>query len=178
MVRRMYPLDLDIDEHIAYLYVLTGRINISINIIQCSYENEGLNSYHFIHGTDKLYAILALLFTAFLFHGHSPDSIILGTMIPIPKDKRTSLCDSRNYRAIVLNSMFSKVLDWIILMKEQSSLLSSELQFGFKKGLSTTQCTYSLLEIIDYYNYNNSSVFVILLDASKVFGRVDYCKFY
>ena len=30
--------------------------------------NEGLNSDHFIHGTNKLYAILALLFTAlFIF---------------------------------------------------------------------------------------------------------------
>ena len=43
--------------------------------------------------------------------------MILDTMIPIPKDKRTSLCDSSNYRAIALSSMFSKVLEWIILMK-------------------------------------------------------------
>ena len=104
--------------------------------------------------------------------------MILGTMIPIPKDKRTSLCDSSNYRAIALSSMFSKVLDWIILVKEQSSLLSSELQFGFKKGLSTTQCTYSFLETIDYYNYNKSSVFVLLLDASKAFDRINYWKLF
>ena len=87
--------------------------------------------------------------------------MILGRIIPIPKDKRTIVCDSSNYRAIALSSMFSNVIDWIILMKEQFSLLSSELQFGFKKGLTTTQCTYSLLETIYYYNYNNSSVFVL-----------------
>ena len=63
-------------------------------------------------------------------------------------------------------------------MKEQSSLLSSELQFGLKKGLSTTQCTYSLLETIDYYNYNKSSVFVLLLDTSKAFDRINYCKLF
>ena len=143
-----------------------------------SYGNEGLNSDHFIHGTNKLYASLVLLFTSFLLHGYSPDSMILGTIIPIPKYKRTSLCDSSNYRAIALSSMFSKVLDWIILMKEQSSLLSLELQFGFKKGLSTTQCTYSLLVAIDYYNYNKSSVFVSLLDASKAFDRINYCKLF
>ena len=88
--------------------------------------------------------------------------MILGTMIPIPKDKRTSLCDSSNYRAIALSSMFSKVLDWVILMK----------------GLSTVQCTYSLLETIDYYNYNKSSVFVLLLDVSKAFDRINYCKLF
>ena len=69
--------------------------------------NEGLNSDHFIHGTNKLYAILVLLFTSFVLHGYSPDSMILGTMNPISKDKRTSLWDSSSYRAIVLRSMFS-----------------------------------------------------------------------
>ena len=63
-------------------------------------------------------------------------------------------------------------------MKEQSSLLSLELQFGFKKGHSTTQCIYSLLETIDYYNYNKSSVFMILLDASKAFDRINYFKLF
>ena len=84
--------------------------------------------------------------------------MILGTMIPIPKDKKKSLCSSSNYRAIALSSIFSKILDWIILIKEEYSLCSSELQFGFKKGLSTTQCTFSMLEVIDYYNVNQARV--------------------
>ena len=44
------------------------------------------------------------------------------------------------------------------------------------KGLSTTQCTFRMLEIIDYYNFNKSGVGVLLLDASKAFDRVNYCK--
>ena len=67
-------------------------------------------------------------------------------MFPIPKNNRTSLCDSSNHRAIALSNMFSKGLYWISLMKEQAYL-------------SITQCT-SLLGTIDYYNYNNSSVFL------------------
>ena len=61
--------------------------------------------------------------------------MILGTMIPIPKDKKKSLCSSSNYRAITLSSIFSKILDWIILIKEENSLCSSELEFGFKNYL-------------------------------------------
>ena len=57
-------------------------------------------------------------------------------------------------------------------------MLSSELQFGFKKGLSMRQCTYSLLETIDYYNYNNPGVFELLLDASKAFDRINYCQLF
>ena len=68
--------------------------------------------------------------------------MILGTMTPIPKDKKKSLCSSSNYMAYALSSIFSKILDWIILIKEENSLCSSELQFRFKKRLSTTQCTF------------------------------------
>ena len=109
---------------------------------------EGLSSDHFIHGNRQLYVLLSILFTLSLRHGFSPDSMILGTMIPIPTDKKKSLCSSSNYRAIALSSIFIKILDGIILIKEENLLCSSELQFGFKKGLSTTQCTFSMLELL------------------------------
>ena len=74
--------------------------------------------------------------------------MIMGTMIPIPKNRRQSLCNSSNYRVIALSSISDKILDWVILIKEESVLCTSHLQFGFKKGVSTTQCTYSMLKII------------------------------
>ena len=94
---------------------------------------EGLSSDHFIHGNRQLYVLLSILFTLFLRHGFSPDSMILGTMIPIPKDKKKSLCSSSNYRAIALSSIVSKILDWIILIKEEYSLCSSELHLDLKR---------------------------------------------
>ena len=69
-------------------------------------------------------------------------------------------------------------MDWIVLLKEEHSLCSYKLQFGFKKGLSTTQCTFSMLEIIDYCNFNKSSIGVLLYDASKAFDRGNYCKLF
>ena len=87
---------------------------------------EGLSSDHFIHGNRKLYVLLSILFTLFLRHGFSPNSMILGTMISIPKDKKKSLRSASNYRAIALSSIFIKILDWIILLKEEHSLCSSD----------------------------------------------------
>ena len=83
-----------------------------------------------------------------------------------------------NYRAIVLSNILIKILDWVILIKEESALCSSHLQFGFKKGMSTTQCTSSMLETVNYYNFNKSNVFVLMLDASKAFDWVNYCKLF
>ncbi len=76
-----------------------------------------------------------------------------------------------NFRAIALSSIFGKVLDWIILIKEQKSLCTSNLQFGFKEGVSTTQCTYMVNKIISYYNFHKSNAHVLMLDASKAFDR-------
>ena len=77
--------------------------------------------------------VLSIIFTLFLSHGFTPDSLILDRMIPIPKDKKKSFCNSSNYRAIALSSILNTIRDWIILLKEHTSLTSSPLQFGFKK---------------------------------------------
>ena len=35
-----------------------------------------------------------------------------------------------------------------------------------------------MLETVNYYNFNKSNVFVLILDASKAFDRVNYCKLF
>ncbi len=127
---------------------------------------------YLINGCDSLFVYLTMNFNAMLIHGISPESILLGTMVPIPKNKRQSLGNSDNYRAITLSSIIGKILDWIILIKEEQSLSSSSLQFGFKGGTSTTQRTFILNEIVSYYNVNYTNVYAVPLDASKAF----YCE--
>ena len=51
---------------------------------------------------------------------------------------------------------------------------TSDLQFGFKDGLSTTMCTFKVKETISYHVNNGSTVHVLLLDASKAFNKVYY----
>ena len=140
--------------------------------------SEGLYSDHLINASHTLYVYLSLIFNAMLIHGISPETMLLGTMVPIPKNKRLSLCDSDNYRAIALSSIIGKTLDWIILIKEEISLSSSSLQFGFKGGTSTTQSTFIMNETISYYNFNHTNVYAVFLDASKAFDHVQYCKLF
>ncbi len=76
-------------------------------------------------------------------------------------------------------SIFSNVLDWVILLKESEALYSSELQFGFKSGLSTAHCTMSLLETVNYYNFSKTNAYVLMLEVCKAFDRVTFyekCK--
>ncbi len=93
--------------------------------------------------------------------GYFPNSMLIDTMIPIPKVKQQVVCKSNNFRAITLSSIIGKVLDWIILIKDQNSLCGSDLQFGFKQGVSTTHCTYVVNETISHYNFNQTNVHVL-----------------
>ena len=139
---------------------------------------ENLFADHVIHGTRMLTVMLSLVYNSMIVHAYSPVVLRSGLMVPIPKDRKKSLCSSDNYRAIALNSILCKILDLIILNKESNALCSSDLQFGFKSGLSTTHCTFLLQETISHYNYNHTNVYTLLLDASKAFDRVNYCKLF
>ncbi len=73
---------------------------------------ESLYSDHHINDCDSLDVYLTMMFNAMLIHGISPESMRLGTMVPIPKNRRhmQSLC--------IMSSLIGKFLDWIMLIKE------------------------------------------------------------
>ena len=56
--------------------------------VDTSDGSEGLCTDHFINSNKHLYVFVSLLITLFLVHGFSPASMILGTVISIPKDKK------------------------------------------------------------------------------------------
>ena len=120
--------------------------------------------------------LLTLVFNCMLVHGYSPDFMSVGTMVPIPKDRRQLACTSDNFRAITLSSIVAKVFDVIILSKEKYALTTSHLQLGFKQNMSTTLCTYVMMETISHYNADGSDVYALMLDASKAFDRANYGK--
>ncbi len=77
-----------------------------------------------------------------------------------------------------MTSIIGKILDWIILIKEEQSLSSSSLQFGFKGDTSTPQSTFILNETVNYYNFKHTNMYAVFLDASKAFEHVQYCKLF
>ena len=165
----------------------TNNHDITVNDIQCAikkiklFKSDAcfeLFSNNLIYGGNSLYVHISLLFNSMLKHGVTPDNMSLSTLIPIPKSFKRSRNDSNNYRAIALGSVFGKVLDHVILNQNINEMSSCDLQFGFKSKHSTTQCTYVLQEIIDMYTRNKASLYIILLDASQAFDRVDYCKLF
>ena len=140
--------------------------------------NTGLYTDHFKSAPYLLYELIADLFTSMLKHGHSPKQFSISTIISIPKNKRKSLTTSTNYRGIALSSILGKIFDWIILNTNGDQFKTTDMQFGFKADHSTSQCTYVCEEIINHYNKKQSDVYVVLLDASKAFDRVNHINLF
>ena len=133
---------------------------------------------HLIHGSFRLFECLSLLFTCMIKQGFIPHAMQVSTLVPIPKNKKKSLNCSENYRAIALSSILGKVLDLIIMKQHNHVFRTSDYQFGFKKNHSTTMCTFSVNEVAQYYLNNGSDAYIIMLDASKAFDRIEYTKLF
>ena len=129
-----------------------------------------------IYGTRLLYVILSILFTCMLIHGICPEHMSDGSMFPIPKVKSTT--NSDEFRAITLGSIFNKLFDVILLNYFQSELSSCNLQFGFKQNSSTAMCSFVVQEVLSHYHNENTPVYCTLLDASKAFDRIEFCKLF
>ena len=113
-----------------------------------------------------------------LNHGYVPSELQLATITPIPKNRNKTLNSSNNYRGIALSSIVGKLFDTVLLSKNHAICETSDLQFGFKPKHSTHQCTFILNEVVDYYKSNGSDMYVMLLDCSKAFDRVNYTKLF
>ena len=79
-----------------------------------------------------------------------------------------------SYRAIAGSSLILKLFHQVILILWGHLLSSDSLQFGYKAGFSTTQCTWLVMEVASYFLRKRTPCIVTLLDCTKAF---DKCKF-
>ena len=126
------------------------------------------------HGTSQLFHKLAIAFKSFLIHGHISYFLMLATLLPIIKDKLGSVNSSSNYRSIAISSLILKLLDWIILIIYGDVLGVDELQFAYQPGCSTTMCTWTVIETVDYFLRHGGEVFGCMMDMSKAFDLVKH----
>ena len=65
------------------------------------------------------------------------------------------------------------------MIKSADAFKTSDLQFGFKPQSSTAKFTFALMETVNYFQQNISIyVYVLLLDATKAFDKVNYAKLF
>ena len=140
--------------------------------------SKGLWSNHLIYAPHIFRVHIALLLTSMHVHGYTPDDMLNGTIISLPKDGQGNKCDSDNYRGICLCSCLTKTYEWLLVTKYADKLKTSNLQFSFKSKHSTVMCCLSLKEVITYYQNRGSTVYACFIDASKAFDRVRHDRLF
>ena len=184
--RQMTLLKKEINERVAVLSVsddfkiCADEVRSAVKDLKCNKRDgySGLSSDYVISACDELFIHIACLFSSLVVHGAVTDDMSFSTLLPIPKGKNANGSVSSNYRAIALSSVFGKIFDRIVMIRYEEALATSELQFGFKKNHSTAMCSLVLRETVEYYNHNQGTVFCTMLDATKAFDRIQYCKLF
>ncbi len=57
-------------------------------------------------------------------------------------------------------------------------LSTSGLKFSYKPKHSTTMCSLTLKEVVNYYRKRHSNIYTVFIDASKAFDRVKYDRLF
>ena len=78
-----------------------------------------------------------------------------------------------DFRGISISPVLSKIFEYCILDRLSSFLVTTDNQFGFKKGLSWSHAIYSVRSVIDEYVAGGSIVNVCALDLSNAFDTMN-----
>ena len=123
---------------------------------------------------DELFDHIAALMRMFLIHSHVSSYLLLATLVPIIKDKLGDSCSSKNYRSIAISSLILKIFDWIVIILFGVFLGLDDLQFAYQAKVSTTMCSWVVIETINYFMRNGSELYSCLCDMSKAFDLVKH----
>jgi hypothetical protein len=114
------------------------------------------------------------MFRSCLVHGDVTSQLLRCAFLPLFKGGLKDPSKTDSYRAIAGSSQLLKLFDNTVLLVWGHLLASDSLQFGYKAKTSTTQCSWLVMEVCDYYLKRGTPVICVTLDCSKAF---DKCKF-
>ena len=95
--------------------------------------------------------------------------------MPLSKDGLKNHEKFDSFRAIAGATQLLRLFEYVVLFIWGDQLESDTLQFGFKAGVFTTQCTWLVNEVTAYFMRRGTPVNAFPLDCIKAF---DKCQFH
>ena len=111
----------------------------------------GFSSDAILNGPDILFENLASVFRSWCVHGTVTPSLLACAFLPLLKSDLKNPADPGSYRAIASSSIILKLFDKVVLLLWGHLLCTDSLQFGYKVGTSTTQCSWLVQEVVNHF---------------------------
>ena len=135
-----------------------------------AFAGDQLSNEYFIESCDILLGHLVDLFNGILNSGHFPAQWSKGIIVPLFKK------NVNNYRGVTLVSCFSKILTGVLNKRlakwAENNNMSSDSQFGFRRGRSTTDAIFVLHAVVQKVLNEKGRLFCAFADFRKAFDRV------
>jgi hypothetical protein len=138
---------------------------------------DGITIEHLQYGHPLLICCLSKLFNHMVKSGHIPLSFGQSYTVPLLKSGQHAFSKSLNaddFRGISISPALSKVLEHCILDRYSNFFVSSDNQFGFKKGSSCANAIYLLRGVVDHYINSGSTINVCSIDLAKAFDKMNH----
>ena len=135
----------------------------------CAPGMDGITAEHLQFGNCELLCKhLSELYNFMLSWNCVPYIFTLGIIIPILKKSSLNANCPQNYRPITLSSVHTKLIELSMLPDYNVS----DTQFGFRAGRGTAFGCSLMNDVMHYFKYNRSPMFICSLDAEKCFDSL------
>ncbi|MCG7875776.1 MAG: reverse transcriptase domain-containing protein [Candidatus Thiodiazotropha endolucinida] len=136
-------------------------------------DTYGVTAEHVYYGGQPIYDVIKALVNNVLLYSEVPDSLKLGILNPIYKNKGNCK-ESQNYRGITITPVLTRILEAIIKARIKPVLLDNQhpYQRGFTENSSPMNCA---LLVEEFYRNNkdlNKPTYVAFMDVKSAFDVV------
>jgi hypothetical protein len=137
---------------------------------------DAISNEHIKFAHPVVVCILCKVFNWLLLLGKVPTSFTCSYTVPIPKVKGSgkTLCSCSDFRGIAISTVFSKLFEYSVLHIYRDLFATDCNQFGFKIGQGCSTPVFCARECIRKFITGGDSAYVLALDISKAFPRINH----
>ena len=141
---------------------------------ECAAGCDGIQSEHLKYCINSaIPSHLSNVFTLCAKFGLVPKTVTMGILVPILKKTNIDPTVAKNYRPIIVSTVFSKIIEMNIL-EESNTGCFNNMQFGFVEGRGTNMAIRLASDVTEYCNKRGSSVYACALDAEMAFDGIPH----
>ena len=158
------------------MFVKLSEVSLKkiITTLNSGMGHDGIHSV-FLKGADEEFlSKLASFYNTCFTHCYIPIDLLIGIINPLVKDGKANITEVSNYRPVMQSSCLLKIFECHILNILSEKISFNPRQFGFMKGVSTTDTCFLLKEIMHDHSRNRRTGILTFMDLSKAFDRVDH----